>query len=134
MEKVLIVGNGPTRKDIDIPKLIASDSFVSVGTNASYRDIKTDWLVALDDRIVEEIRASKYPLERFYVPPTEAQYEPAEYNPSRPRNNAGMVAMDWAIDVGYTDLYAVGLDFIIDDKELNLGNLYDGTNGYEMVT
>jgi len=39
-----------------------------------------------------------------------------------------------AIKRGHNEIYLLGFDFIIANKDVATGNLYDGTNGYEMET
>jgi hypothetical protein len=45
-----------------------------------------------------------------------------------------MVAMKEAIKRGYTTLFLIGMDFILDDAVKNLDNVYDGTNAYDGTT
>ncbi len=136
-----IVGNGLTREAFDIKDI--KDNGIGpyskgpiFACNAAYRNFpdQIDYLIALDNKIISEINASDFPKNKFIVPALDEQYEDIRYSPNRHRNNAAMVAMKEAIKMGYTNLICLGLDFVIDDKELNIGNLYDGTNGYEMVT
>lgn len=100
------------------------------GCNALYRDFQPDWLIAIDDVIIGEILQSTYPRDRFIVPPLDRQYESAEYQPVRRRANAGMIAMEEAIAKGHDQLFCLGLDFVLEDRGLNTGNVYDSTNGY----
>jgi hypothetical protein len=121
------------------------------GCNALYRTFDPDYLIAFDDAIVHEISASTFDKNKLIVPPIEDQYEPAEAHllsdsgftfaePGQmfqiicPRNNAGMVAMKEAIKRGYTTLFLIGMDFILDDAVKNLDNVYDGTNAYDGTT
>ena len=77
-----IIGNGESRKGFDIEKLIGSG--IIWGCNALYRDWENkkymlpDFLVAIDDGIITEIESSRFPSDRFIVPPRDEQYEPAE--------------------------------------------------------
>ena len=128
MSRAFIIGNGPSRKEFDLNKL--KDKGTVFGCNALYRDFKPDYLVAIDKVIIEEIHKSDYPQHRFIVPPEHEQYEPAEFNPAQPRSNAGMNAMTEAIKRGNRELFCLGFDFLLEDKEYSLGNIYDGTNGY----
>jgi len=128
MTTALIIGNGKSRKPINLDELKTLGP--TFGANALFRDFKVDWLVAIDDRIIGEIMESTFPKDRFIVPPEDEQYEPAEYTPYRRRENAGMVAMREAIKKGHTTLYCVGFDFLFDDEEMNMSNVYDGTSAY----
>lgn len=124
----VIVGNGTTRKAFNLSEFRKQGPIF--GCNALYREFEPDWLVAIDDKIVNEILSSNFPKEKFIITPFEEQFEPAVFNPYQPRNNAGMIAMDAAIKRGYNDLICIGFDFLIADEALNASNIYDGTSGY----
>lgn len=124
----VIVGNGSSRKEIDLAELKTLGPLY--GCNASYRDFKVDYLIAIDDKIIGEILESSYPRDRFIVPPEDEQYESAEYSPMRRRENAGMVAMREAIKAGHKTLYCLGFDFLFDDANRNMDNIYNNTFGY----
>lgn len=127
--KAAIIGNGVSRKDIDLESLCkVVDS--TYGCNALVRDFEPDYLIAIDDKILEEIRASDFPENKLIEIPFDKQFEPAEFNPSRPRENAGMLAMREAIKAGHDSLICIGFDFLLDDAPANLGNIYNGTFGY----
>lgn len=138
MTKAFIIGNGPSRKDYPLEKL--KDKGTMFGCNALYRDFykKHDlphYLVAIDEKIITEIEHSDYPSSRFIVPPFKEQFEPQDYRPGvQTRSNAGMNACFEAIKRGHNEIYLLGFDFIIANKDIATGNLYDGTNGYEMET
>jgi hypothetical protein len=127
----IIIGNGPSRKYFDLKELQKKGT--TFGCNALYRDFpEVDFLIAIDDGMIEEIKASDFPQEKFIIPPEIERWEPWEFVPSqyRPRSNAGMNAMSEAIKRGYTNLICVGYDFLIEDNVLRLGNVYEGTSGY----
>lgn len=126
-----IIGNGRSREGINL--LQFRDHGTIYGCNALYRDYSPDYpvpdfLVAIDHDIIEEIRKSDFPKERFIVPHIDEQFEPAEYNPARPRMNAGMNAMIEAIRAGHNRLICLGFDFLVDQYAES--NIYDGTNAY----
>ena len=130
--RAFIIGNGPSRKDFDLKQLAGGHVY---GCNALYRDFWPDYLVAIDPKIISEIKGSEFPSDRFIIPPEEEQWEPQDYRPGyRTRSNAGMNACLEAIKQGADELFLLGFDFVIADKDVALGNLYDGTNGYEMET
>ena len=131
-EKAYIIGNGPSRKDYDLNNLYDQCTF---GCNAVYRDYECSWLVAIDDKIIQEIKQSSYPQKQCIFPPEEERWEPADFIPDRrARSNTGMNACIEAIRKGYTELYLLGFDFMISNRHYAEGNLYDGTNGYEPET
>jgi|TARA_R100000081_G_C4777983_1_gene149753 hypothetical protein len=131
MEVAYIIGNGPSRKKFELNKLKGRGAIY--GCNALYRDHAdlVDYLVAIDEPIINEINESDFPKEKFIVPPFDEQFEDPEYNQyQRFRSNAGVNAMLEAIKTGYTALYCLGFDFMIKSPKVSLGNLYDGTNAY----
>ena len=138
MEKIaFIIGNGPSRKNFDLKKLKGKGTVF--GCNALYRDFPKhdlpDYLVAIDDPIIEEIKKSSYPQDRFIVPPEDEQYEDPQYNPyARYRSNAGVNAMFEAMKKGHNVLYCLGFDFMLRNPKRSLGNMYDGTNAYGIET
>lgn len=136
MSTAIILGNGETRKELDLLKLKEANPDVPFfGCNALYRDFKPDYrlpdfLVAIDEGMIREIRSSDFPQERVIVPPENERWEPAECNPRRPRSNAGMNAMLEAIKRNHTKLVCFGFDFLITDPDLSTSNLYDGSPNY----
>lgn len=129
--RAFIIGNGESRKDFDLELLRNRGTII--GCNALYRDFEPDFLVTIDHKMEIEIKNSNFPLDRLIVPPHDEQYEPAEYNPIRPRSNAGMNAMLEAIRMNHKELYCIGFDFMYSDDR-SVSNLYDGTNAYEKET
>jgi hypothetical protein len=59
MKRVFCIGNGESRKDIDLEKLRSHGKIY--GCNALYRDFTPDVLVAVDQGIMHEIYHSGYP-------------------------------------------------------------------------
>lgn len=132
MSTAFIIGNGKSREGFDLNSLRPFGKIY--GCNALYRDFEPDYLVAIDDAITEEIRASSFPKEKFIYPSFEEQFESPEFNPfTRLRSNAGMNAMIEALRHGHRELICIGFDFII-QNDLALSNVYDGTNAYELKT
>lgn len=140
--KALIIGNGTSRKGFPIID-VSKKGITSIGCNAIYRTWYPmynlpSFLVAVDSGMAEEIKKSDYPSDRFYFPPVDGQYEPAEYSDGGPRYrmNAGMVAMGFAIEKTFPkgdpsvrkELYCIGFDFLL--KHGWDSNLYDGTSNY----
>lgn len=150
-----VIGNGKSRKNFPLKYLKGKGNVI--GCNALYRDtyVKNkldlpDYLVAIDPTIIEEIKQSEFPQQRFHVPPEEEQWEPVDYhlemsgidkrglminNPglmeqiTTPRSNAGMNAMQLAIRKGAKQIFALGFDFILSTDE-STSNMYYGTNAY----
>ena len=134
VKQAVILGNGISRKTVDLDKLRKENLGSIYGCNAIIRDFTPDYLIAIDDILIDEIIKSSFPKDRFYVPQGDELYEPAHYNPNRPKNNAGMVAMNLAIGHGANRLLCFGMDFLIADYSYNLHNVYSGSAGYEMTT
>jgi len=129
MKRAFIIGNGPSRAGFDLELLRGHGTIF--GCNALYRDFKPDYLVAIDDPIIEEIKKSKFPKKKFIEPPENEKYEDPEYNRfSRVRSNAGVNAMFEAIKMGYNELICLGFDFMVKDPKHALGNVYQGTSSY----
>ena len=128
VKKALIIGNGPSRKSIDIDNVTDMTTF---GCNAIYRDhSKIDYIVAMDDGMIKELHENcDCTHSTLIIPPEDERYEPYEYGAvvgRRARNNAGMIAMDEAIKRGYNDLTCIGFDFLSNSTD----NVYDGTSNY----
>jgi len=132
MNTAFIIGNGTSRKGFDLKRLKPYGTIY--GCNALYRDFADnsvpDFLVAIDDGIITEIEGSDFPSKRFIVPPIDERWEPAECNISRPRSNAGMNAMREAIKAGYNQLICMGFDFLVNENNQLLSNMYDGSQNY----
>lgn len=141
-----IIGNGASRQPFDL--MILRGKGTVFGCNALYRDfsftspkyVLPDFLIAIDDAITVEIESSDFPSNRVIIPPENEKWEPVElhwgrsatkdWNPARPRSNAGMNAILEAIKKGYGDLYIFGFDSLVVDNKVALSNLYDGTDCY----
>lgn len=134
--KATVIGNGTSRAGISLESLDG----VVFGCNALYRVYEPDYLVAIDTAIVNEIRASDFPKEKFIEPPEDEKWEPVElhwkasngpfWKPQRPRSNAGMNAILEAIKMGFNDLYMYGYDFLIVDDAQATSNMFEGTSCY----
>lgn len=131
-KRALIIGNGPSRKGIDLrPFMQAMPSF---GCNMIIEDVFPTYVVAIDEPIIKRLWYSSFPFHRILTPPEIERWEPAQLHPgkqNRPRSNAGINAMLEAVKRGYKDLYLIGLDFMINDTAMQLGNVYAGKPGYE---
>jgi hypothetical protein len=127
-----IVGNGVTRKQIDLETLVGKAPIY--GCNALYRDFSGwDFLVAFDRGMVKEISTVNPSDGIVIIPPEEKHWENPAYSPNRRRNNAGMVAMDEAIDRGASILYCLGFDFLIEGS-ISTDNVYKNTQNYGAET
>lgn len=128
-----IIGNGRSRNEQNLKSL--KDRGYVWACNAFYRDQGPsydlpDWLVAIDDGIIEEILASDFPKEKFIVPPYDERWEPWTCNPLRPRSNAGFNAIREAIKAGAKTIFLLGFDFMLLDSSKSVSNIFDGTPNY----
>jgi len=122
----VVIGNGESRKEIDLNELVGQAKLY--GCNALYRDFsKLDYLIAMDDGMIEEIQ-TRLPLRgtQAVFPPEEERYE---LSGSGKRNNAGMIAMEESIKHGHDFIYCIGFDFIEKASDGN-NNVYNGTENY----
>jgi hypothetical protein len=148
LKTAYIIGNGVSRESFDLMDLKGNGKVF--GCNALYRDYTKedytlpDYLVAIDNPIINEIKNSNFPKERFLNPPEDEKWEPVElhwgrsatpdWNPARPRSNAGMNAILESIKKGYTTIYCFGFDFLVVDESIAMSNVYDNTNCYGLET
>ena len=129
MSTAFIIGNGPTRLNINLHDLVGKGKIY--GCNALYRDFdKFDYLIVIDEQFKKliEMGGKEGVVEgtKLILPPDE---ECVEETTGR-RSNAGMNAMREAIRHGATKLFCLGFDFIIKDEVANTDNVYKDTEGY----
>jgi len=127
-----IIGNGKSRKGFDLNILRPYGKIY--GCNALYREFHPDYLIAIDEGMIDEIRSQlSFPLERFIEPDFYEKFEPVALHPKGnvPRSNAGMNAMLEAIRHGNTQLIMIGFDFIVASEEVGTSNIFEGTKNYE---
>jgi hypothetical protein len=145
-----IIGNGGSRKGFDL--LLLKGKGTVFGCNALYRDyqrstpkyVLPDYLVAIDNPIITEIESSDFPSSRVLIPPEDEKWEPVElhwgravnkqWDPQRPRSNAGMNAILEALKLEYETMYVFGFDFLVVNQNTAMSNLYDGTDCYGLET
>jgi len=125
----IIIGNGKSREEINLDSLVGQGTIF--GCNALYRDFDGyDFLVAIDDRMINEIKTTEKRLTgKAIFPPEKERYEETTGR----RNNAGMVAMREAIRQGHDMLYCLGFDFILDGEQ-SVDNVYLGSQNYTPET
>ena len=128
IKPAVIIGNGVSRKEIDLYKLL--DKAPLYGCNALYREFhKWDYLVAIDQGMINELYKERVDDGNLIIPPEDERWESAEYSKHRRRNNAGMIAMDYAIKHGNNLLYLLGFDFIL-EGENSVDNIFKNTKNY----
>ena len=128
IKPAIIIGNGPSRSDIDLHKLVGKAPLY--GCNALYRDFnKLDYLVAIDNGMINELHKERVNVGNLIVPPEDERWESSEYSTQRRRNNAGMIAMDYAIGHGNNLLYLLGFDFVLSGED-SVDNVYKDSKNY----
>lgn len=125
-----IIGNGVSRSRFILENL----EFPTFGCNALYREYLPDYLIAIDSGMINEIKENRDASLRLIDIPYDDQFEPAEFNPYRPRENSGMICMREAIQRGFKHLYCIGFDFLVEDVNLKMGNIFEGSRNYENNT
>lgn len=132
MKKAFIIGNGVSRKPVDLEKLVGKGTIF--GCNALYREFdKFDYLVSIDEQFQQIMSAVDEVLgkdDRIIFPPEDECWEDAAYSPRRKRSNAGMNAMLEAIRRDHDKLYCLGFDFILKDKDISEDNIFKNQEGY----
>lgn len=132
MKTAFIIGNGVSRKPIDLNTLVGKGTIF--GCNALYREFnKYDYLVSIDKSFQVIMQANDEVFgadDRIIFPPDNECWEDAEYSPNRRRSNAGMNAMLEAIRRDHDKLYCLGFDFLLKDNELSEDNLFKNQAGY----
>jgi len=140
-EAAAIIGNGTSRLEFSITQI--PSHIITYGCNGIHRNYPPithpypDYVVAVDKGMVNEIRRGIhsdpnlcFPLSRLLVPEDNDCWEPAECNPNRPRMNAGMAAMRFAINHGKTQLFCFGFDFLLTTPDQAVSNIFDGSLNY----
>jgi hypothetical protein len=127
MSDVIIVGNGKSRLKFNFPKIKKERNCPLFACNLGYIDLPYDKLFAIDEQIIRELIEKNI---SFIDVPDSMKWEPAEVNIHRPRNNTGMVAMQWAIFEGYRNLHLYGFDFVLDTPEEKMSNVFAGHHLY----
>jgi len=129
MTVAFVLGNGISRKNIDLTKLKPYGKIY--GCNALYRDFTPDVLVATDTPIAEEIQYNNYALtNRFHTrkPILNLGAQPLVekyYGYSSGPNAVGMACND-----GCTEIYLVGFDMAPDENQ-QFNNIYADTLHYK---
>jgi len=129
MTKAFVLGNGISRKPIDLTQLKQQGKIY--GCNALYREFTPDVLVATDRPIAEEIQNSGYALKNcFYtrrpIPQSGAKKVKEKYHGFSSGPNAVSLA---ALD-GHAQVYLLGFDMGPTEKK-QFNNIYADTVFYK---
>ena len=137
MSTAFVIGNGLSRKDIDLTKLTGT----TIGCNAVYRTFMPDHLIMVDERMVKELLECKtftnytqvYLQPKFKTKYIEEGLNFKEIPPGSIYGNAvdsGLAAFRLAILNRFTSIYLLGFDFAYNTSQGETNNIYAGTNGY----
>lgn len=136
MTVAFVIGNGTSRKDIDLYPLKNYGKIYAC--NAMFRHFEPDYLVAVDVKMILEINQQKWQMEHEVWTNPNKQYNGMQgfryFQPSKGWSS-GPTALDLASDHGHDPIYLLGFDFKGttgtgkgDDK---VNNLYAGTFNYK---
>ena len=140
---MLVLGNGESRKDIDIDLL----NYTKIGCNAIYRDFKVDHLVCVDKSMLKEAIDSEYNVNsKIYTRKShfinyqhqknirmvpDLPYVGSE-RPDDPTHwGSGPYAVLLAANLTTTDIYLLGFDLYSQDNRVN--NVYKDTANYSLA-
>lgn len=139
--KAVVIGNGLTRHDVDLKKLIGhhsgllgADTLQTYGCNAAYRDITPDFLVVTSEVICKELAGHAYATSHVvYTNHQCMKMYPGKFYliPHNVYSDAGTLALRTACFDGHKKIYMVGMEGQ-DSPGYNY-NVYAGTAGYEPV-
>jgi hypothetical protein len=108
-EKIVIVGNGESRKEISLPHLLGICTVY--GCNALHHDFHPDKLFVRDVSMAEEIEASGYSREHSVVCWNKIQNHIPNAEPFEDENvSSGHTAIEYAIKKGFKRLFLLGFD------------------------
>lgn len=119
----LVLGNGKSREQFDLRQVPVC--VVTFGCNALYRDWWPDWLGCCDKNMREEIAQSRYPWPRV-VWRYGYERRPHAHGWSTYGYASGPMMVRYALDMGFQMVFLLGFD-------MNLDNVYDGTENYDAV-
>lgn len=134
MNNACIIGNGTSRKELDLHCINAT--MYTYGCNVLYKDFMPDYLISMDWPIVLEILENDvHHRTNFYTQDTanfnhisSDKKERVNWLKNMARRlDSGNSALEVALDHEYETIYMIGFDYNIDDK---LPNVYHGTPNY----
>jgi hypothetical protein len=128
-----IIGNGVSRKSIDLSTLNGT----IIGCNALYREFTPDILVAVDKRMVIEIRKSGYQLHHevwctWYEEYDTRNFKGFNYIRDGKYWSSGPTAQHLACTLGHKEVVLLGFDLVGVNGLIN--NMYANTFNYKQAT
>ena len=135
MSKAFVIGNGTSRQDFDLQRLVGKGKIYAC--NAVYRTFAPDYLIAVDPKMIHEIVGNNYHLDGQVWTNFNKAYEKYSglfyFNPNKGWSS-GPTALWKAASDWYQDIYILGFDYqgLFDGKRVN--NIYAGTPNYKRTT
>jgi hypothetical protein len=133
-----VLGNGTSRKGIDLAKL---QEFGKVyGCNALYREFDPDYLVAVDVKMILEIDKHKYQMRNpnVWTNPNKSYRRIEGLNYFKPSKgwSSGPTALHLSTEHNptYDKIFILGFDYKGLEQGKLINNLYAGTPNYKKVT
>lgn len=148
MSRALVVGNGESRKYIDLTKL--QTAYTLIGCNALHRDYKVDHLICCDRRMADEavknsntvstqiyVRDSWYHYFRKILKNKNINKLPTVPNQSQQKKDnpdhwgSGCYAILLAAHLGFNQIDLIGFDLYPTNQKVN--NIYKGSQNYSKL-
>jgi len=133
VENAFVLGNGTSRSAIDHTKL--QDQGTIYGCNAIYREFDSDYLIAVDVKMVNEIISSGYNRShQVWTNPNKGVSSKSNINFFSPHKgwSSGPTALWFASTKGYKTIYILGFDYQGISGKFN--NVYADTFNYKKST
>ena len=135
MTVAFVIGNGTSRKDIDLYPLKNYGKIYSC--NAMFRHFEPDYLVAVDVKMILEINQSKWQMEHeVWTNPNKQFHSFQGFNYFQPSKgwSSGPTALWLATQHGYQHIYILGFDYQGLDSGKKFNNIYADTRNYKKST
>jgi len=135
MTVAFVIGNGTSRKDIDLYPLKNYGKVYAC--NAMFRHFEPHYLVAVDVKMILEINQAKWQMENEVWTNPNKQFNGMQgfryFQPSKGWSS-GPTALWLATQHGYEHIYILGFDYQGLDSGKKFNNLYADTKNYKKST
>jgi len=130
-----VIGNGPSRLQFDLATI--GRQMTTYGCNALYRDYMPNYLIAMDQAIVQEILTKKIQHKTNFYTQEKHNFDHMCIDSSEKINwlkpldkrlDSGNSALEVALNHNYDIIYMIGFDYNTGDCKLD--NVYHGTIHY----
>ena len=127
-----VIGNGTSRKSIDLPLLAQHGT--TYGCNALYRDFSPDHLICVDLKMIQEIHQSGYPrthpvwsYNRYQL----HRFDKINYFDTDLQWSSGPTALWFASSHKHDLIYIIGFDYTGHHNNTKFNNIYADTPNYK---